>query len=101
MITGKGLVNFYNGDRYTGEFLNSSITGYGCYVSHEGTQLIGHFDDGVCNKHGKKIYPDGTQYIGEFQNDVEDGKGVLTLNNGKVTKGIWNQGKLDKILVQK
>ena len=100
MITGKGLVNFYNGDKYTGEFLNSSITGYGCYLTHEGTQLIGHFNDGICNKHGKKIYPDGTSYIGEFQNDVEHGKGVLTLTNGRQMKGIWNQGKLEKELVQ-
>lgn len=100
MITGKGMVNFYNGDKYTGEFLNSSITGYGCFLTHEGTQLIGHFNDGVCNRHGKKIYPDGTSYIGEFQSDVEHGKGVLTLTNGKQMRGIWNQGKLDKELVQ-
>jgi hypothetical protein len=49
MMTGKGLMDFYNGDKYTGEFLNSSITGYGCYLTHEGTKLIGYFDDGVCN----------------------------------------------------
>ena len=100
MMTGKGMMDFYNGDKYTGEFLNSSITGYGCYLTHEGTKLIGYFDDGVCNKHGKKIYPDGTTYLGEFNKDIQHGKGVLTLKNGKQYKGIWNDGKLVQELIQ-
>ena len=62
--------------------------------------MIGYFDDGVCNKHGKKIYPDGTTYLGEFRKDVENGKGVLTLKNGHSIKGIWNDGKLIKELIQ-
>ena len=78
----------------TGEFQNSSITGYGCYITHENTKLIGYFDDGVCNKHGKKVYPDGTTYLGEFCKDVENGKGVLTLNDGRQIKGVWKDGML-------
>ncbi len=100
MMTGKGLMDFFNGDKYTGEFLNSSITGYGCYLTHEGTKLIGYFDDGVCNKHGKKIYPDGTVYLGEFKKDIENGKGVLTTVQGRQIKGIWTEGKLVQELIQ-
>ena len=33
-MTGKGFMDFYVGDKYTGEFFNSSITGYGCYLNH-------------------------------------------------------------------
>lgn len=76
-------MEFCNGDKYTGEFFNSAITGYGCYQYGEGVKLIGHFDDGVCNKHGKKIYPDGTVYLGQFCKDIEHGKGVLTMRNGR------------------
>jgi radial spoke head protein 1 len=93
-MTGKGFMDFYVGDKYTGEFFNSSITGYGCYLNHLGTKLIGYFNDGVCNKHGKKIYPDGTVYLGEFLKDTEHGKGVLTLKNGVQLKGVWTNGKL-------
>ena len=48
-------------------------------MSHLGTKIIGYFEDGVCNKHGRKIYSNGTVYLGEFKNDIEHGKGVLTL----------------------
>jgi hypothetical protein len=100
LMTGKGIMDFYNGDKYTGEFVNSTIWGYGCYLNHEGTKLIGYFEDGVCNKHGKKIYPDGTTYLGEFLRDIEHGKGVLTLQSGKQIKGIWQEGKLVQELIQ-
>lgn len=98
-MTGKGTINFYNGDKYTGEFLNSTISGYGCYVTMDGTKLIGHFDDGMCNKHGKKVYPDGAVYIGEFLNDIEHGKGMLIQKDGKQIKGIWQEAQLIKELV--
>ena len=29
LMQGKGVMTFYNGDKYSGEFLNSSMTGYG------------------------------------------------------------------------
>ena len=67
-------MTFYNGDKYSGEFINSAMTGYGCYSLLDGTKLIGHFDDGICNTHAKKIYPDGKMYIGEFKDDIENGR---------------------------
>lgn len=94
MMEGKGIMDFCNGDKYTGEFQQSTITGYGCY-QYEGIKLTGHFTDGVCNKHGKKVYPDGTVYLGEFKNDVEHGKGILTPKvGGQQIKGLWCDGKL-------
>ena len=87
-MEGKGIMEFSNGNKYTGEFSNSEITGYGTYEV-ELFKLIGYFIDGVCNKHAKKIYADGTVYLGEFKNDIEDGKGVLILKNGDKIKGLW------------
>jgi hypothetical protein len=97
-MSGKGLINFYNGDKYSGEFINSSMTGYGCYTFFDSTKLIGHFDDGVCNRHAKKIYKDGRVYIGEFKNDIENGKGLL-IDGQKRTKGIWKDAVLLEELV--
>ena len=34
------------------------------------------------------------KFLEEFKKDIEHGKGVLTLKNGKQIKGIWNDGKL-------
>ena len=98
LMSGKGLINFYNGDKYSGEFINSSMTGYGCYTFFDSTKLIGHFDDGVCNRHAKKIYKDGRVYIGEFKNDIENGKGLL-IDGQKRTKGIWKDAVLLEELV--
>lgn len=95
LMSGQGIMNFFNGDKYSGEFTNSSMTGYGCYTFFDGTKLTGHFDDGVCNRHAKKVYKDGRIYIGEFKNDIENGKGVL-IDGNKKTKGIWK----DAVLVQ-
>ena len=97
-MSGQGLINFYNGDKYSGEFINSSMTGYGCYTFFDSTKLIGHFDDGVCNRHAKKIYKDGRIYIGEFKNDIENGKGVLIDGLTKI-KGVWKDAVLVEELV--
>jgi len=99
LMSGKGVMTFYNGDKYSGEFTDSSMTGYGCYSLLDGTKLIGHFDDGVCNKHAKKIYPDGRIYIGEFKDDIENGKGLL-IDGETQTKGIWKDAVLIDELVQ-
>ena len=98
-MSGKGLINFYNGDKYSGEFSNSQMTGYGCYTLTDGTKMIGHFEDGICNRHAKKIYPDGKIYIGEFKDDVENGKGLL-IDGAKRVKGIWRDAVLIDELVK-
>jgi len=32
LMHGKGVMLFYNGDKYSGEFKDSTLTGYGCYT---------------------------------------------------------------------
>ena len=98
-MSGKGLMNFYNGDKYSGEFSNSQMTGYGCYSLPDGTKVIGHFEDGICNRHAKKVYPDGKIYIGEFRDDVENGKGLL-IDGAKKIKGVWQDAVLVHELVR-
>jgi len=40
------------------------------------------------------MYPNGKKYEGEFANDKPHGKGVLTHPNGKIVKGVWNNGQM-------
>lgn len=98
-MSGKGLITFYNNDKYSGEFSNSQMTGYGCYTLADGTKMIGHFEDGVCNRHAKKVYPNGKIYIGEFKDDVENGKGLLIDGNKRI-KGMWKDAVLIDELVK-
>jgi hypothetical protein len=53
-MNGKGIMTFYNGDKYSGEFKDSSMTGQGCYKLADGTKITGCFEDGVVNSHAKK-----------------------------------------------
>ena len=43
-----------------------------------------------------KKYPDGAKYIGEFKDDKYHGQGTFTFPDGRVEKGIWENGKLVK-----
>lgn len=37
LLEGKAIANFHNGDKYSGEFVNSQMTGYGCYLYTDST----------------------------------------------------------------
>jgi len=77
LIHGKGIMQFDNGDEYTGWFYKSAIHGPGVYETKLGYSLVGHFDNGVLRE-GKKMYSDGRVYIGELRNGIEYGKGITT-----------------------
>jgi hypothetical protein len=81
-MNGKGIMTFYNGDKYSGEFKDSTMSGYGCYRLADGCKITGIFEDGIVNEHAKKEYADGRVYIGQFKNDIENGKGILVMQNG-------------------
>jgi hypothetical protein len=41
---------------------------------------------------GKYVKPNGEIYIGEFRDDSYNGKGILTLPDGIVQKGLFKNG---------
>ena len=45
---------------------------------------------------GTATYPSGGQYVGEFRDGKKNGQGTLTLSNGKIMEGIWENGKFGK-----
>ena len=48
------------------------------------------------NKHGKgKLFlSNGEVFEGHFKEDMVDGEGVLTRDNGSRVRGIWRKNKL-------
>lgn len=41
------------------------------------------------NGHGTLVWPSGTRYAGTFKDGKKHGRGVLTLSNGSVINGFW------------
>ena len=42
---------------------------------------------------GSMEWMGGRKYEGEFKDDLRDGIGKLTTEDGKIFEGIWNKGK--------
>ena len=38
-------------------------------------------------------WPGGKKYEGEFKNDLRDGHGKITAEDGKIFEGMWSKGK--------
>ena len=60
----------FKGDKYVGEFKNGKGHGQGTYIW---------------------VYED--KYVGEFRDGIAHGKGTLTLADGRVKAGIWENGR--------
>ena len=68
---GQGTMNYSNGDKYFGEWLNKKKSGKGVMV-----------------------YNNGSLYDGEWKNDLKEGNGILTDKNGEVQhNGIWKENE--------
>lgn len=72
----QGIINFQNGDRYEGGFLNGKFNGWATYY---------HFADNQYK---------GDKYIGEFRNGQRHGQGKYFFSIGRASQeGYWEQGK--------
>jgi len=70
MKHGKGVLNFYNGDVFEGEFKNDEM----------------YF--GVYN------YKKGDVYTGDLRGGKPNGKGIYTFVSGNRLQGLWTDGAL-------
>ncbi|MBE6125212.1 MAG: AAA family ATPase [Erysipelotrichaceae bacterium] len=88
---GYGDISFSNGDTYTGEFVNNTLTGKGEYRYNNGNIYRGDMRN--ASRHGKGImkWADGTWFEGEFVSDYIDGYGTMHFNDGVVFEGTMSQ----------
>jgi hypothetical protein len=110
---GNGILIYKNGDKYDGEFNNNQLSGKGSFIFSDGDSYVGNFLNG--KKHGKgtfniggNIYSgdyiddrlkkgtyidkNGDKYEGEFLNGKPHGIGIYIFSNGKINKGLFENG---------
>ena len=59
----------------------------------KGDKYVGEFKNGKGHGQGTYIWVYGDKYFGEFRDGIAHGKGTLTLADGRVKAGIWENGR--------
>ena len=59
----------------------------------KGDKYVGEFRDGKGHGQGTYIWVYEDKYVGEFRDGIAHGKGTLTLADGRVKAGIWENGR--------
>lgn len=91
-ISGSGAIQFANGSRYEGQFLNSRFHGHGKITYVNGTVYEGEWIHGMrCGK-GRATSPEGHIYEGEWKNGLMY-KGRFTSESGHIYDGEWERNK--------
>lgn len=89
----KGKFIWIDGSFYDGEIKNNYFDGYGRFKWVEGREYVGFWKKGkMCGK-GVMNYTDGAKYEGEFLEGKRNGKGNYYWNKNKYYKGNWVKGK--------
>jgi len=78
--------------KYEGEWLKGQIHGNGTLTTF-GTVYTGQFTHGKKAGEGTLLYTTNDVYQGAWANDLQNGRGVLTLTDGSKYEGDWKDGK--------
>jgi len=89
-VNGKGIYQYSDGSRYTGEFAEGVRSGQGTLTIVGGIKYEGQWADDLPNGQGVKTLEDGMRYSGEFQNGVMHGLGSLIMPDGNRLKIKWD-----------
>ncbi len=99
--SGNGTEISKNGEKYVGEFLDSSRHGHGVqiYPDKDGLNRLtydGEWIEDESSGNGTLIWKNGDKYVGEFKSDQQDGYGVMTFEKNSTRlsyEGEWKEGK--------
>jgi hypothetical protein len=91
-MTGEGVIEWVNGDRYEGSMLSGRKHGKGVFTWKDGQRYDGEWADDMINGVGALFYTNGDRYEGSFNKGEPHGTGTYTLNNGDVYTGAWFAG---------
>ncbi|TGL53268.1 hypothetical protein EHQ55_01400 [Leptospira meyeri] len=91
---GKFLVQYENGDRFEGEFLEDVKHGSGIYQYSNGDIFEGEYQFGY--KEGKGIYryANGDKFIGAYKKGKRHGMGKYIFSDGLLLEGNWENNEL-------
>jgi hypothetical protein len=91
--TGKGTYTPARGNKYVGEWKNSTFHGQGTYTYASGDKYVGEWKDNKRNGQGTYTYAYGDKYVGEWKNGKENGQGTYTYAEGAKYVGEFKEGK--------
>ncbi len=86
---------------YRGEYYNNMRSGYGILTWPDGSKYEGFFKYDRFNGPGTFIWADGTKYLGDWVNGLQNGKGEKTLPSGEIINGVFRNGKLTEVILNK
>ncbi|XP_061375582.1 phosphatidylinositol 4-phosphate 5-kinase 6-like [Gastrolobium bilobum] len=79
----------FNGDFYTGKWLDNFPHGHGKYLWIDGCMYVGEWQKGSIIGKGRFSWPSGATYEGDFKIGYMDGKGTYIGSSGDTYKGCW------------
>ena len=81
--TGQGIMNWINGDKYSGDWINNIRTGKGEYTFKNGHKYIGGFLNNYFHGQGTFYFNNGDKYVGRFSDSKEMVGGYIILKMEK------------------
>ena len=90
---GKGIMEYENGDKYDGEWVNDIKEGNGIMKYNNGDLYVGEWANDMKIGNGIMKYENGDKYDGEWANDIKEGKGKMKYENGDKYDGDWINDK--------
>ena len=94
-----GVKNYPEG-KYEGELVNNMREGKGklYYINNEkymGKIYIGEWKNDLRNGKGVETWNDGERFVGNFKNDKREGYGIYYFSNGDIYEGNYKNGKTE------
>ena len=91
-MSGEGVIEWTNGDRYEGTMLAGKKHGKGIFTWKSGQRYEGEWVDDRINGKGVVYFTNGDRYEGTFEGGEPHGTGTYTMRNGDYYTGAWVHG---------
>ena len=92
-ITGLGIIENDNGNKYEGEMLDSKRSGIGIFYEKDGSIFMGEYKQNKRNGFGIEENPNVGKYEGTWLDDCLTGTGILTYKSGNIYMGQFDKAK--------
>ncbi len=91
-VSGEGLVEWANGDRFEGRLVGGQRDGQGRFTWANGQQFEGGWVQDLPQGRGRLKYANGDVYEGQIEAGSPQGEGEMRYRSGDVFKGLFRQG---------
>lgn len=91
-VSGEGIVEWPNGDRYNGQLAAGKRQGKGRFTWGNGQWYEGDWQDDIATGHGLIAFTNGNRYEGSVINGQPNGRGTLSFATGERYTGEFSQG---------